>query len=103
MNEKYDVEVVKKAEGEMLLNLFETVNRDRRKRGRPGLKLILFANAEEISTYITNALEVVDDMAEMQVTGRNILYIEETESTNTHMDLYKTPLRTVPSAHTAML
>lgn len=70
-------EVVKKAEGEMLLDVYESVNRDRRLRGRPGLKLILFANAEEISTHITNALEVVDDMAEMQATGRNILYIEE--------------------------
>ena len=70
-------EVVKKAEGEMLLDLYETVNRDRRKRGRPGLKLMLFANAEEISTHITNALEVVDTMAEMQATGQNILYNEE--------------------------
>lgn len=70
-------EVVKKAEGEMLLNLFETVNRDRRKRGRPGLKLILFANAEEISTHITNALEVVDIMADMQATGQNIYYDAE--------------------------
>ena len=70
-------EVVKQAEGEMLLDLYETVNRDRRKRGRPGLKLILFANAEEISTHITNELEVVDYMAEMQASGQNILYIEE--------------------------
>lgn len=69
-------EVVKRAEGEMLLDLYETVNRDRRKRGRPGLKLILFANAEEISTHITNALEVVDTMAEMQASGQNILYDE---------------------------
>lgn len=67
-------EVVKKAEGEMLLDLYETVNRDRRKRGKPGLKLVLFANAEEISTHITNALEVVDTMAEMQAAGINILY-----------------------------
>ena len=67
-------EVVKRAEGEMLLDLYETVNRDRRKRGRPGLKLILFANAEEISTHITNALEVVDTMAEMQATGQDKLY-----------------------------
>ena len=70
-------EVVKKKEGEMLLNLYETVNRDRRKRGRPGLKLMLFANAEEISTHITNALEVVDTMAEMQFSGQNILYDEK--------------------------
>lgn len=63
-------EVTKRDEGEMLLNLYETVNRDRVKRGRPPLKLILFANAEEISTHITSALEVVDTMAEMQ--ARNI-------------------------------
>lgn len=69
-------EVVKRAEGEMLLSLYETVNRDRRKRGRPGLKLILFANAEEISTHITNALEVVDTMADMQASGTHIYYDE---------------------------
>ena len=70
-------EVVKRAEGDMLLDLYETVNRDRRKRGRPGLKLMLFANAEEISTYITNALEVVDEMAEMQAKGLHHYYNEE--------------------------
>ena len=70
-------EVVKRAEGEMLLDLYETVNRDRRKRGRPGLKLILFANAEEISTHITNALEVVDTMAEMQAANLNKYYDAE--------------------------
>lgn len=70
-------EVVKKAEGEMLLDLYETVNRDRRKRGRPGLKLILFANAEEISTHITNALEVVDTMAWMQAENINKYYDEQ--------------------------
>ena len=67
-------EVVKRAEGEMLLSLFETVNRDRRKRGRNGLKLMLFANAEEISTPITNTLEVVDTMAEMQAKGIDKYY-----------------------------
>ena len=70
-------EVVKKAEGDMLLDLYETVNRDRRKRGRPGLKLMLFANAEEISTHITNALEVVDTMAEMQAGGLSKYYDKE--------------------------
>ena len=67
-------EIVKRAEGEMLLSLFETVNRDRRKRGKPGLKLMLFANAEEISTPITNTLEVIDTMAEMQAKGIDTYY-----------------------------
>jgi hypothetical protein len=88
-------EVVKKAEGEMLLNLFETVNRDRRKRGRPGLKLILFANAEEISTHITNALEVVDTMAEMQAAGINILYDEKRRILFHHITTDDLPMQDV--------
>lgn len=70
-------EVVKKAEGNMLLDLYETLSRDRIKRGRPPLKLIMFANAEEISTHITNALEVVDTMAEMQARNQHLYYDEE--------------------------
>ena len=46
-----------RAEGEMLLDIYETLSRDRLKRGHAPLKLILFANAEEISTHITNTLE----------------------------------------------
>lgn len=67
-------EVVKHAEGEMLLDLYMTVSRDRQKRGRKPLKLVLFANAEEISTPITNELEVVDTMAEMEASGASIYY-----------------------------
>ena len=67
-------EITRRDEGDMLLDLYETVNRDRIKRGREPLKLILFANAEEISTHITNALEVVDDMAYMQAKGIHRYY-----------------------------
>lgn len=70
-------EVVKRAEGVMLLNFFETVNRDRRKRGKDGLKLILMANAEEISTPVTNELDIVDTMADMQAHKQHKLYIPE--------------------------
>ena len=86
-------EVVKTAEGEMLLDLFETVNRDRRKRGQPGLKLILFANAEEISTHITNALEVVDTMAEMGATGKNIYYDQERGILFHHITMDELPMQ----------
>lgn len=65
-------EIVRYAEGEMLLNFYMTINRDRQKRGRPPLKLMLFANAEDISTPITNALEVVDTMAEMGAKKENV-------------------------------
>ena len=55
-------EVVRKKEGETFLNFVMTVMRDKVKRGQ-SLKLALFANSEEISTPITNELEIVDDMA----------------------------------------
>lgn len=70
-------EVVKRAEGEMLLDLYMTIQRDRVKRGRQNLKLILFANSENISTPITNELDVVDDMANLMSTGKTHKYLEE--------------------------
>ncbi|MBO7732470.1 MAG: hypothetical protein J6S67_07950 [Methanobrevibacter sp.] len=70
-------EIVKYKEGEMLLSLYMTVARDRQKRGREPLKLILFANAEEISTPITNTLEIVDDMVELMASGESHLYLSK--------------------------
>lgn len=67
-------EIVRHVEGDMLLDLYMTVSRDREKRGRPHLKLVLFANAEQISTPITNSLEIVDIMSEMNHTGENYHY-----------------------------
>ena len=64
-------------EGDLLLDLYMTVARDRVKRGRKELKLILFANAEEISTPITNTLEIIDDMSEMNEAGESIRYLEQ--------------------------
>lgn len=64
-------------EGELLLDLYMTISRDRVKRGRPDLKLILFANAEEIATPITNTLEIVDDMAEMNATGERFRFLAD--------------------------
>ena len=70
-------EIIRRDEGRMLLNFFETVNRDRRKRGKPGLKLILMANAEEISTPVTNALDVIDSMVEMSINKQHKYYDAE--------------------------
>lgn len=64
-------------EGELLLDLYMTVSRDREKRGKDHLKLFLFANAEEISTPITNTLEIVDDIANLCASGRSHFYNEE--------------------------
>ena len=67
-------EIVRKREGEMVLDLYMTVSRDRVERGRKPLKLVLFANAEDISTPITNTLEVVDTMADMNASGAEYFY-----------------------------
>ena len=70
-------EIVKRREGEMILDLYMTINRDRELRGLPELKLILFANAENISTPITNELDVVDHIAELQARGETHFYIKD--------------------------
>ena len=70
-------EVVRHKEGEMLLDMYMTISRDRLKRGRSDLKLVLFANAENISTPITYELDIVDDMIDMQASGQTHMYIED--------------------------
>lgn len=69
--------VVKQTEGETLLDLYMTVARDRQKRGKDPLKMVLFANAEDISTPVTNTLEIVDTIAEMNAQHQNYFYDDE--------------------------
>lgn len=66
-------EVVRHKEGETFLNFIMTVMRDKIKRGQK-LKLALFANSEEISTPVTNELEIVDDMAELSFRKQSHYY-----------------------------
>ena len=70
-------ERVLRSEGELLLDLYMTVARDRDKRGKDPLKLILFANAEDISTPITNTFEIIDAMADLNASGDMFHYDEE--------------------------
>ena len=70
-------EIVRRAEGDMLLDMYMTISRDRIQRGRDDLKLILFANSENISTPITNALDIVDSMIDLQASENSHLYIED--------------------------
>lgn len=69
-------EVVKRDEGEMLLSLYMTINRDREARGRKPLKLVLFSNCDDVSTPITRELGVLDNIVEMEASGRSTLYIK---------------------------
>ena len=65
-------------EGEQLLDLYMTIVRDKVKRGGKEIKLVLFANAEDISTPITRELEIIDDMALLNTTGEdNYMYNEQ--------------------------
>ena len=69
-------ERVKRSEGENLLDLYMTVSRDRQKRGRSPLKILMFANAEEISTPVTKELEIVDDIADMNASGQTHMFTD---------------------------
>ena len=62
-------ERLNRKEGDLLMELYMTVSRDRLKRGKPMLKLIMLANTSQISSPITNSLELTDIMAEMEATG----------------------------------
>lgn len=70
-------QVVKHNEGTMLLNFYMTVCRDRVKRGRDDLKLVLLANADDIAVPTITELEIMDNIAVMNNTGRYIEYIED--------------------------
>ena len=85
-------ERIKRAEGEQLLDLYMTVSRDRVKRGRAPLKLILFANAEQISTPVTTELEIVDDMADLTASGQTHLYIEDRDILLHHITNEEVPI-----------
>lgn len=84
-------EVVRRKEGEGLLDVYMTVMRDKVKRGQR-LQLVLFANAEEISTPITNALEIVDDMAELAFTEESHAYNKKRRILLHHITQKEIPL-----------
>lgn len=63
-------------ESECLMDLYETVSRDRIKRGREELKMLLFANAENIYCNIVDGLEILDELAEIAVSGARYKWIE---------------------------
>ena len=54
-----------KAEGDALLNFYETVNRNRELQGRPPLKLILLANAIDLANPILETLGIITEIENM--------------------------------------
>lgn len=67
------------AEGQMLLDLYMTVSRDRELRGRPALKLICLANATTLSNPVNDTLNITDTMGDMISQGEEIRYIKDRE------------------------
>lgn len=86
-------ERIKKGEGELLLDLYQTVSRDRLKKGRNPLKLILFANSEQISVPVTQELEIIDYMADLDASGASHLYIEDRDILLHHITDEEVPVQ----------
>ena len=85
-------ERVNRKEGELVLDLYMTISRDRQARGEPPLKLILFANAEEISTPVTNTLEVVDIIADLNASGQSHYYDKDRKILVHHITNAEVPI-----------
>lgn len=84
---------IKKAEGELLLDLYSTISRDRLKKGRDPLKMVLFANAEQISVPVTQELEIIDEIAELNASGATHLYIEDRDILIHHITDEEVPIQ----------
>lgn len=67
-------ERVSKEEGNQVMDLYKTVSRDREHRGKPALKLICLANANDISNPLFNTLQITDEVAFMVDSGLEYLY-----------------------------
>lgn len=70
-------ERVNRTEGDAVLDLYMTVSRDRVKRGRPELKLILLANATSIRNPMFDTMEITDIAAHMDIIGEEYEYLDD--------------------------
>lgn len=66
-----------KAEGEALLNFYETVNRNRELQGRPPMKLILLSNAIDLANPILETLGIIGELENMISHGEHRRTIPE--------------------------
>ena len=70
-------ERVLKTEGDSILSIYKSIQRDRKLRGRPPLKMICMANASNISNPLFLILEVINDVATMSDTHSDIKYLKD--------------------------
>lgn len=66
-----------KSEGEQCLDIYESICRDRIKRGKKALKLVLLSNTDTIDAPIYNTLEVTDVITDMLAKNQKIVYLED--------------------------
>ena len=70
-------EIIKRNEGDALLDIYMTISRDRIKRGRGELKLICLANATSINNPTFTILDVTDTAADMDIYEKEFVYQDE--------------------------
>ena len=70
-------ERINRGEGDLLMDLYYTVARDRILRGKKPLKLLALANAVNLYNPLSNTMEITDIMADMQIKGQDTVYIED--------------------------
>lgn len=70
-------ERINRGEGDLLMDLYYTVARDRILRGKKPLKLLALANAVNLYNPLSNTMEITDIMADMQIKGQDTIYIED--------------------------
>ena len=69
-------ERVSRTEGYQVLSFYNTVTRDRIKRGLPEIKLICLANATQVSNQLFDTLELIDEVVDMEIKHREY-YLNE--------------------------
>lgn len=70
-------ERINKKEGDSVLDMYETISRDRIKRGKKELILICLANATSLNNPMFSTLDVIDIAAEMDITNKEYHYTED--------------------------
>ena len=70
-------ERIQRTEGEQIMEIYGTVQRDRFLRGKGELRLLCFANAVNVFNYTCEVLEITDIIADMSANKREICYLEE--------------------------
>lgn len=66
-----------KNESDQVLSCYMTALRDKIRRGRNPMPLVLFSNSEQLSCRLTVGLEVIDDIYMLQCSGRSHIINEK--------------------------